>query len=172
MTLHVSGTCDGVFFVVERVHLKTAPSGAIRVLRYPEKGRRKPRAGDTLRYNPGKRAAACFPPGAVTADTPPYVIAPECAKRGAVPSGKGMRVFLAFEDAAMLQALAQAAGRKPGEIVARFVRDASAALHAMSDPALTVRVASGGATGSALCVTPERLRAAVEARADVLRELE
>jgi hypothetical protein len=172
MSIYVSGTCDGAFLAVERVHLKAPPSGAVRVLRYPEPGRRKPRAGDTLRYNPGKRAAACFPPGVVATDTPPFVIAPECAKRGASPRGKGMRVYLGNEDAELLRALAKAAGCAPREIVARFVSAASAELWAMSRPAETVSVASGGAAGSALCVTPAQLRAAVEARTDVLRELE
>lgn len=118
--IHVSGACDGVFLVVERVHLRTVPPGAVPVRRHPEPGRRKPRAGDKLIY----RSNAGHP----------FVIAPECARRGALPRGRGVRLTLPAEESALLRGLADAEGVTPSAMVGRLVRAEAAKVPELEKP--------------------------------------
>ena len=120
-TLHVSGTRDSSGFTVARVHPKTSPDGSVRVLHYPERGRRKPRAGDVLVYR--------APDG-----IPPYVEAPRCARRGAVPRGRGLRVYLASDVATAACGLADAEGISPAALVSRLVRERAALVPALEKP--------------------------------------
>lgn len=118
--MYVSGTIEGDTFIVARVHLRTPPPGAVRVLWYcPNKARpRKPRAGDRLRYRPGGETVAS---GRGT--VPAYVYAPERAKPGANAKGKGLRLYLPVEVAEPLRALATLEGKTPAEVVAGLVKD-------------------------------------------------
>lgn len=110
--IYVTGTFDGGVLTVSRVHTRKPPPGAVPVYRYPEKGRRKPRAGDPLAYRPNGGH--------------PFVLAPECAKRGALPRGRGLRVYLAADVATAACGLADAEGISPSAMVARLVRERAA----------------------------------------------
>jgi hypothetical protein len=109
--MYVSGTIEGGYLIVTRVHLRTPPPDAIRVIEYCPHGAkpRKPRAGDRLRYYPG-------PDG-----QKPHVYSPERAKPGANPKGKGLRLYLPVEVADALRALAASEGKTPNEVVAQLV---------------------------------------------------
>lgn len=110
--IYVSGTLGGGFVIVARVHTRKPPPGAVPVHRYPEKGRRKPRAGDVLDYHPNGGY--------------PFVLAPGCARRGAAPRGRGLRVYLAADVATVACGLADAEGISPAALVSRLVRERAA----------------------------------------------
>jgi hypothetical protein len=111
--MHVSGTIDGDYLIVARVHRRSQPPGAVRVLEYAPLGakHRLPRAGDRLRYYPG------------SGTVPASVYSPARAKPGANPTGKGLRLYLPVEVAEPLRALATLEGKTPAEVVAGLVKD-------------------------------------------------
>lgn len=109
-SLFVSGTIDGDHLTVTRVHRSTSPDGAVLVIQATSPNRRAPRAGDRL---PLVRTLGGS-----------YVLAPERAKPGATPRGKGLRVYLPAAEASMLAELARAADSSPADLVARLVRAA------------------------------------------------
>ena len=109
--MFVSGPIENNHLTVTRVHRSTSPDGAVLVIQATSPNRRAPRAGDRL---PLVRTLGGS-----------YVLAPERAKPGATPRGKGMRVYLPAAEAAMLAALARAADSSPADVVIRLVRAAS-----------------------------------------------
>lgn len=113
--MYVSGPIEGDYLIVARVHLRTQPPGAVRVVEYCPFGTkpRKPRTGDRLRYYPG-------PDG-----QNPHVYSPERGKPGANPKGRGLRLYLPVEAAEALRALAASEGKAPADVVARLVRQAA-----------------------------------------------
>jgi hypothetical protein len=117
--MYVSGTIDGDYLIVARVHRRSQPPGAVRVLEYAPLGakHRLPRAGDRLRYCPGGGAVA----GGL-GTVPAYVYAPERAKPGANAKGKGLRLYLPVEVAEPLRAIATSEGKTPAEVVAGLVQ--------------------------------------------------
>lgn len=163
--LHVTiaPTADPERFEVLHVHSRGKPPvDAVELLGTDHADARKPRVGDTL------RATLSPDDGRVIG-----VWAPLRGKRGS--RGKGRLFFLDRVGTEATLRLAERRGLRPGQVLAQLAFEADYAdrlAMAGEPPPVIVAAGTGGGGGSARCSTQTRIHAAVEARADVLRELE